>query len=769
MRIHRSSFREFVVLLGVIAGCTSSSNVNLQRDAAAEHGDSGGLGGTGGAGTGGSAGGGGAGGALDGGAPDLGTGGAGGTDAADAGGEDVSCTMDMDFDTTPDCRDGCPMDPNKTAPGMCGCGMPDADGDGDGVLDCMDACPFDRMKTTPGMCGCGLADVDSDHDNVLDCMDRCPMDGTRTAPGVCGCGVADTAPFCLAHRYTFDGTGTTVTDSVGTAHGTAVNASLSGTGAIVLGGGTTDQYVRLPPGIISAMGDSATFEAWVTWNPQTTPTNSAGPWQRIFDFGNSDQADGVQGTGQTYIFLTPRNGSTQLLRVAITQSSNGAETLVDGPIALPTAAVQAMSHVAVVVDGTAKTLALYLNGVPQGQTTLPDGNKLSTLHDVNNWLGRSQWVADQEFAGTLHEFRIYSAARSAADIAASFAAGPNALPGGPPSDGGTGGAGGAGGATDAGAGGAGGSAPADASAPPDAPADAAPDPCASDGGDPALDCCPDDPAKTRAGACGCGVADTDGDGDGVPDCNDRCPSDPAKAAPGVCGCNAPDGPLCLVHRYSFDGAGTVVTDTAGHADGVTSGVMLSGTGTVVLAGGTSNQFVDLPNRLLSPLTSATLEAWLTWPGTGGVWQRVFDFGSTTGAEGVQGTGQTYFMLTVQSGGANTLRTAFTVSGPGGEVLAEVPRTAFPAGARTHVAVVFDDANRSLSLYLNGMLRALATFPDASYRLSALNDVNDWLGRSQFPDPALAGTFDELRIYSVARTAAQIQASAAAGPDALPAQ
>ncbi|MFH0905217.1 MAG: hypothetical protein V1826_00640 [bacterium] len=32
--------------------------------------------------------------------------------------------------------DNCPNDPNKTQPGICGCGTPDTDTDGDGTLDC---------------------------------------------------------------------------------------------------------------------------------------------------------------------------------------------------------------------------------------------------------------------------------------------------------------------------------------------------------------------------------------------------------------------------------------------------------------------------------------------------------------------------------------------------------------------------------------------------------------------------------------------------------
>ncbi|MFP8871298.1 MAG: right-handed parallel beta-helix repeat-containing protein, partial [Myxococcota bacterium] len=52
------------------------------------------------------------------------------------------CNSDSDGDGTEDCVDGCPDDPNKTEPGVCGCGVPDTgDSDGDGIPDCIDPCP----------------------------------------------------------------------------------------------------------------------------------------------------------------------------------------------------------------------------------------------------------------------------------------------------------------------------------------------------------------------------------------------------------------------------------------------------------------------------------------------------------------------------------------------------------------------------------------------------------------------------------------------------
>jgi Immunoglobulin I-set domain/Thrombospondin type 3 repeat len=99
--------------------------------------------------------------------------------------------VDTDGDGTPDCIDGCPNDPNKIAPGICGCGVSDVDTDGDGTPDCHDGCPNDRNKIAPGQCGCGVPDTDSDGDGTADCHDGCPNDSSKIAPGICGCGVSD--------------------------------------------------------------------------------------------------------------------------------------------------------------------------------------------------------------------------------------------------------------------------------------------------------------------------------------------------------------------------------------------------------------------------------------------------------------------------------------------------------------------------------------------------------------------------------------------------
>lgn len=98
---------------------------------------------------------------------------------------------DSDSDGLADCLDGCPSDPAKIAPGVCGCGVAEFDTDGDGTFDCLDGCPNDPLKTAPGACGCSVADADTDGDGALDCQELCPNDPLKIEPGACGCGVAD--------------------------------------------------------------------------------------------------------------------------------------------------------------------------------------------------------------------------------------------------------------------------------------------------------------------------------------------------------------------------------------------------------------------------------------------------------------------------------------------------------------------------------------------------------------------------------------------------
>lgn len=331
-------------------------------------------------------------------------------------------------------------------------------------------------------------------------------------------------------------------------------------------------------------------------------------------------------------------------------------------------------------------------------------------------------------------------------------------------DGGQSGSGGEGGM--GGEGGAGGSP--DASMP-DAQIDAA---CATDEDDSGVDCCPDDPDKTEPLVCGCGVSDVDEDADGTPDCDDGCAQDPNKIAPGECGCGLldEDGPTsascvgprdALLHRYRFEGTGTSIEDSVGDTDGTLVNATLDGSGTLVLAGGSSDQYVDLPNDLVSTLTDATIEAWLVWNG-GNPWQRVFDFGDNSSAtEGQQGSsGTSYLFLTAATSGSNVARITFRQAGMT-EVRVEASAP-LASGSLIHVAVVVDDTANELRLYVDGARAAAGALMEP---LSGINDINNWIGRSQFQtDPELSATLHELRIYGAALTDAQVTLTSTQGAD-----
>ena len=213
-------------------------------------------------------------------------------------------------------------------------------------------------------------------------------------------------PSFIAHRYSFDGEGKIVPNLVGSGDATILGgAKLSGTGFLDLDG--LNDYVDLPDGIISSLED-ASFEMWINWKGPSTSQ-----WQRVFEFGD-DQFN--------YLYLTPKSSSsTSPVRYAF--ALNSGEKRVNAAYTIPSDG-NTTTHMTVVFADTSDKAYLYINGELAGSRTTTAN--LSSLNDINNWLGRSQYAGRVPyFKGTFHEFRIYKRALGEVEVQASLNSGMN--------------------------------------------------------------------------------------------------------------------------------------------------------------------------------------------------------------------------------------------------------------------------------------------------------------------------------------------------------
>ena len=245
----------------------------------------------------------------------------------------------------------------------------------------------------------------------------------------------------------------------------------------------------------------------------------------------------------------------------------------------------------------------------------------------------------------------------------------------------------------------------------------------------------------------------------------------------------------LIHRYSFAGlfGETSVKDTGvmGGANANIYNASLSGTGFVALPGGLNTTqtpaYVDLPNFLISRLQQATLEIWVSWTGTGGEWQRVFDFGEDISGADLDAAprimdpndhtrdGRSYLYMTPMSGAAATppsvLRLAYlkpedAVPRMSGVTTREpeISDTQALATGLRQIDVTID--GQSMSLFVQGTPVGRTQLTGT---LADIYDVNCWLGRSQYPaDPLFAGNIHDFRIYDAALTPDQIRRNGSAG-------
>ena len=231
----------------------------------------------------------------------------------------------------------------------------------------------------------------------------------------------------LAHRYSFTAD---ASDSIGGADGIPNGNVVFSGGQMVLDGNQGTSVI-LPGGILSGLNE-VTIETWASF-PSTINSNA-----NLFAFGNVGNVDAVNGAN--YISLLPHTaGSTT--RATFGQGDPGSSGERN---AVASGVLDTMTnvHIVAVYHPYAGSEALYINGALVANNSMfnimidpvacldPVFNGGSILAytlggDPWNSIGLSLYASDPGLLASVDEFRIYTNALTAAQIAADHALGPN--------------------------------------------------------------------------------------------------------------------------------------------------------------------------------------------------------------------------------------------------------------------------------------------------------------------------------------------------------
>jgi fibronectin-binding autotransporter adhesin len=218
----------------------------------------------------------------------------------------------------------------------------------------------------------------------------------------------------------------------------------------------------------------------------------------------------------------------------------------------------------------------------------------------------------------------------------------------------------------------------------------------------------------------------------------------------------------VVRRWAFNQAagsapaGTSVTDSVSGTELATvqgNGAAFTGSGlrTPGGASGSGAAYLQLPGGVLSAYTNVTIEIWAKELSAQN-WARLVDFNNGTA---------NYIMLAACRGtDLNLQRFESAFSGTYVGLDSDIPTT---AGVLHHYAITYTSTGASTGRWTWYRDGDQVAWLDVASPLSALQDVNNWLGRSAYGSDAFAHCeYQEVRVSNVAMSRDQIAANARLG-------
>ena len=158
--------------------------------------------------------------------------------------------------------------------------------------------------------------------------------------------------------------------------------------------------------------------------------------------------------------------------------------------------------------------------------------------------------------------------------------------------------------------------------------------------------------------------------------------------------------------------------------------------------GKADSYLQLPDDIIRELTDYSIAVWVKLDEVQN-WTRIWDFGS--------GTSTNMFLTPRHGSSGNAVRFAIKKDDGGERQINSSSQ--MPVGQWTHLTVT-KSGNIGV-LYMNGVETGRNT--DMNLGPSDLGELTrNYIGKSQYADPMLKGTVDELRIYSKALTPEEIK-------------